>query len=68
MIAIALAILFLHTSAVAEVRPAFTVDVPSPTMDKPQSKLWFAHGAWWLADNWQCEMFVRQSTDSTAGA
>lgn len=23
------------------------VDVPAPTKDKPQSKLWFAHGTWW---------------------
>lgn len=28
-------------------RPVFQVDVPAPTKDKPQSKLWFAHGAWW---------------------
>ncbi len=27
--------------------PIFTVDVPSPTADKPQSKVWFAHGSWW---------------------
>ena len=28
-------------------RPVFQVDVPAPTKDKPQSKLWFAHDAWW---------------------
>lgn len=27
--------------------PAFRVDVPSPTADKPQSKIWFAQGGWW---------------------
>ncbi|MDZ7639240.1 MAG: hypothetical protein U5J83_13480 [Bryobacterales bacterium] len=34
-------------AAAAEVRPAFAVGVPSPTKDKPQSKLWFAHDSWW---------------------
>lgn len=28
-------------------KPVFQVDVDRPTEDKPQSKLWFAHGAWW---------------------
>jgi hypothetical protein len=28
-------------------RPAFQVSVAHPTKDKPQSKLWFAHGSWW---------------------
>lgn len=28
-------------------RPVFQVDVPYPTKDKPQSKLWFDHGSWW---------------------
>ncbi len=27
--------------------PVFAVDVPNPTADKPQSKLWFAQGRWW---------------------
>ncbi len=27
--------------------PVFSVDVPSPTADKPQSKIWFARGTWW---------------------
>lgn len=27
--------------------PAFQVDHPMPTADKPQSKLWFMHGHWW---------------------
>ena len=27
--------------------PVLRVDVPSPTADKPQSKLWFAQGSWW---------------------
>jgi len=27
--------------------PAFQVDFRSPTADKPQSKLWFAHDRWW---------------------
>jgi hypothetical protein len=25
----------------------FSVDVPNPTADKPQSKLWYAQGCWW---------------------
>jgi hypothetical protein len=25
----------------------FQVDVAGPTKDKPQSKIWFAHGSWW---------------------
>ena len=29
------------------VDPVFTVDVPAPTADKPQSKIWFAYDAWW---------------------
>lgn len=29
------------------VRPAFQVDCPFPTSDKPQSKLWFAEDHWW---------------------
>lgn len=28
-------------------RPAFQVDSPFPTADKPQSKLWHAAGSWW---------------------
>jgi hypothetical protein len=31
----------------AQDRPVFAVDTPFPTRDKPQSKLWFAHGTWW---------------------
>ena len=27
--------------------PAFQVDYPAPTADKPQSKLWFMDGCWW---------------------
>lgn len=27
--------------------PVITVDVPNPTKDKPQSKIWFAQGSWW---------------------
>ena len=27
--------------------PVFQVDYPSPTADKPQSKLWFVDGCWW---------------------
>ncbi len=27
--------------------PVFSVDVSSPTADKPQSKIWFARGSWW---------------------
>lgn len=34
-------------TAATDARPAFQVDVPNPTKDKPQSKLWFARGAWW---------------------
>mgnify|MGYP005856219083 CR=1 FL=1 len=28
-------------------RPVLRVDVPFPTKDKPQSKVWHAHGQWW---------------------
>jgi hypothetical protein len=36
------------TTALARAsRPVFQVDVASPTKDKPQSKIWFAHGSWW---------------------
>ena len=31
----------------ASTQPVFRVAAPHPTTDKPQSKLWFAHGAWW---------------------
>lgn len=27
--------------------PVFAVDYPSPTADKPQSKLWYMDGCWW---------------------
>ncbi len=27
--------------------PVFQVDYPSPTADKPQSKLWYMDGCWW---------------------
>ncbi len=27
--------------------PVFQVNADRPTKDKPQSKLWFAHGVWW---------------------
>jgi len=27
--------------------PVLQLDVPNPTTDKPQSKLWFAQGTWW---------------------
>lgn len=33
--------------AAATTQPSFQVDVPYPTTDKPQSKLWFSHDAWW---------------------
>ncbi|MBI4893393.1 MAG: hypothetical protein HY821_22420 [Acidobacteria bacterium] len=33
--------------AEALTQPVLRVDVPAPTKDKPQSKLWFAHGTWW---------------------
>ncbi len=42
--------LFLAGGALAAdelARPVFKVDVRNPTKDKPQSKLWFAHGSWW---------------------
>jgi hypothetical protein len=42
----ALAIALCGLSTAAD-RPVFRVGVPYPTKDKPQSKLWFAHGAWW---------------------
>ncbi len=40
---------FLHGGAQCQpaARRVFQVDVPAPTKDKPQSKLWFAHGDWW---------------------
>jgi hypothetical protein len=28
-------------------RPVFKLDVPDPTADKPQSKLWYSQGSWW---------------------
>ncbi|MCX6623048.1 MAG: hypothetical protein NTY38_18670 [Acidobacteria bacterium] len=28
-------------------QPVFHVDVPNPTADKPQSKIWFAARSWW---------------------
>lgn len=28
-------------------RPVLQVDTPSPTADKPQSKLWYRSGTWW---------------------
>jgi hypothetical protein len=28
-------------------RPVMRLNVPDPTRDKPQSKLWFARGSWW---------------------
>ena len=28
-------------------QPSLQVDYPHPTADKPQSKIWFAHGSWW---------------------
>lgn len=34
-------------AAEASAKPVLQVDVPSPTQDKPQSKLWFAAGSWW---------------------
>ena len=34
-------------SPVPTTQPAFQVDHPYPTTDKPQSKLWFAGGTWW---------------------
>lgn len=34
-------------SAAPATTPAFQVDYPFPTADKPQSKLWFARGTWW---------------------
>ena len=43
---IALLVATVGTAAALE-RPVFRVDVPYPTKDKPQSKLWFARGSWW---------------------
>jgi hypothetical protein len=43
-------LLLLSTAAWAAppARPVFQVPgVPNPTKDKPQSKLWYAHGSWW---------------------
>ena len=31
----------------ATLTPVFQGDAANPTRDKPQSKLWFAHGSWW---------------------
>lgn len=49
------AILILLTEAVESnscvepgpARAVFRVDVPNPTADKPQSKLWYAQDSWW---------------------
>jgi hypothetical protein len=46
VIRVALALAVCGISAAAD-RPVFRVDVPYPTRDKPQSKLWFARGTWW---------------------
>lgn len=35
-------------SLAIEIEPVFQVDRPAPTQDKPQSKLWYAHGDWWV--------------------
>lgn len=37
----------VHAAARSSATPAFCVDVPNPTADKPQSKLWYAQGFWW---------------------
>lgn len=48
LILIALAIVFPRAVAAQTfARPVLQVDVANPTKDKPQSKLWFAHGSWW---------------------
>ncbi|MCH2204090.1 MAG: hypothetical protein MK102_19165 [Fuerstiella sp.] len=28
-------------------QPVFRLDVPDPTADKPQSKIWYSRGCWW---------------------
>lgn len=44
----ALAMVFSQASvAKALAQPVIQVDVANPTKDKPQSKLWYAHGTWW---------------------
>lgn len=45
-VSIALLFAAVCVAAAAE-RPVFRVDVPYPTRDKPQSKMWFARGTWW---------------------
>src|SRR5262249_9782592 len=37
----------LRAATPAAVEPTFRVSAKNPTADKPQSKLWFAHGSWW---------------------
>ena len=38
---------FSVLQAASVARLVLRVDVAAPTKDKPQSKLWFAHGSWW---------------------
>ncbi len=42
-----LALPFAAPLRAATTQASFQLDVPYPTTDKPQSKLWFAHDAWW---------------------
>lgn len=37
----------LNAQSNADSHPIFGTGVPNPTQDKPQSKLWFAHGRYW---------------------
>ncbi|MGH2570276.1 MAG: hypothetical protein ACRDGR_03570, partial [bacterium] len=50
-VAIGASLAFAYTSEpVAVGRRDFdygSVPIPTPTAEKPQSKLWFAHGSWW---------------------
>ena len=36
-----------HDVEAEPARPVFKLDVPGPTADKPQSKIWYARGSWW---------------------
>ncbi|MCC6262301.1 MAG: hypothetical protein IT169_01895 [Bryobacterales bacterium] len=69
--------------AAAEIfaQPVFRVDAGRPTQDKPQSKLWFAHGSWWAwlpveggssvwkrsAEGWQRQTYLDSSLKGFPG-
>lgn len=66
---------------VSPASPVIQTGVPHPTRDKPQSKLWHAHGNWWAwlptptgsaiwkrtGDGWQRQAQVSQELDGVVG-